>query len=73
LEGLVSVNPTNGAGGESQNGSAGPDGPLDVRTVVLLSVFAAAVYVAYRAPASGVALTVGVAVLLALHLLMKRS
>ncbi|MYW00424.1 hypothetical protein [Streptomyces sp. SID3343] len=69
----MSVNPTNGAGGEPPNESGGPDGPLDVRTVVLLSVFAAAVYVAYRAPAFGVALTVGVTVLLALHLLMKRS
>ncbi|MGW9214646.1 hypothetical protein ACWGR4_47870 [Embleya sp. NPDC055664] len=42
---------------------------MDVRTVVLLGVSGVAVYAAYRSPAVGVALTVGVSVLLALHLL----
>ncbi|MFI6986495.1 hypothetical protein ACIBSV_49210 [Embleya sp. NPDC050154] len=63
------ANPTNRPGGDHPQP---PDGPLDVRTVVLLGAFAASVYVAYRAPQFGVALTVGVVVLLALHQLMKR-
>lgn len=59
-------------GGEPPSSPPGSDGPLDVRAVVLLGAAAGTVYVAYRSPAFGMALTVGVAVLLALHLLMKR-
>lgn len=60
-----------GASGR-EPGNHHPDGPLDVRTVVLLAVGGGAVYVAYRYPALGAALLVGVTVVLALHVLMKK-
>ncbi|MEV6950374.1 hypothetical protein [Streptomyces sp. NPDC051183] len=49
-----------------------PDEPFDLYGLVLLALTAATVYVAYRNPAFGAALTVGVLVLLALHTLVKR-
>lgn len=49
-----------------------PDEPFELYGLVLLALAAGAVYVAYRNPAFGAALTVGVLVLLALHTLVKR-
>jgi hypothetical protein len=47
--------------------------PLDLRTIVLFAVAGAVVYASYRDPGLGAALGIGVAVLLALHTLVKRN
>ncbi|MGW1997759.1 hypothetical protein [Embleya sp. NPDC001921] len=51
----------------------GPSEPLDVRTLVLLALTGLTVYLSYRDPALGVAIGVGIAVLLALHTLVKHK
>ncbi|EMF56537.1 hypothetical protein SBD_2098 [Streptomyces bottropensis ATCC 25435] len=47
------------------------NGSLDLRTAVLLLVGVGATYVAFRYPAFGIALLVGVGVVTLLHLLLK--
>ncbi|GGX16866.1 hypothetical protein [Streptomyces chartreusis] len=48
------------------------NGPIDVRTAVLLLAGSGATYVAFLHPAFGTALLVGVAVVTLLHVLLER-
>lgn len=48
------------------------EGPIDVRTGLLLLAGAGATYVAFRHPGFGTALLVGVAVMTLLHILLGR-
>ncbi|MCX4672449.1 hypothetical protein OG453_38340 [Streptomyces sp. NBC_01381] len=49
------------------------DGPLDLRTTLLLLAGGGATYVAFQHPGAGAALLVGVAVVTVLHLLLGRQ
>ncbi|GHJ30011.1 hypothetical protein TPA0910_44440 [Streptomyces hygroscopicus subsp. sporocinereus] len=48
------------------------NGPIDLRTAVLLLAGGGATYVAFQHPAFGAALLVGVAVVTLLHVLLGR-
>ncbi|GCD99685.1 hypothetical protein [Embleya hyalina] len=57
----------------SVNPDHGGNEPFDLRTLVLLTVAGAVVYASYRNSALGAAVGIGIAVLLALHNLVKRN
>lgn len=67
----TNTTPRHSAAAPSPQDTPNPDGPLDLRTALLLAG-ASATYIAFLHPAVGAALLVGVAVMTLLHILLAR-
>ncbi|WP_055701135.1 MULTISPECIES: hypothetical protein [Streptomyces] len=68
----TNTTPRHSAAAPPPQDAPNPDGPLGLRTALLLLAGGSATYIAFLHPAVGAALLVGVAVMTLLHILLAR-